>query len=89
MTVHRLTDRIAVSDAPSEDELRTAAREGYRTIIDLRAGFELPDEKLRISAFARNVGNVYYWTNVQDNLASVTRFAGMPRTYGLQASWRY
>ena len=40
MTVHRLTDRIAVSDAPSEDELRTAAREGYRTIIDLRADGE-------------------------------------------------
>ena len=40
MTVHRLTDRIAVSDAPSEDELRTAARQGFRTIIDLRADGE-------------------------------------------------
>jgi uncharacterized protein (TIGR01244 family) len=40
MTVHRLSDRLAVSDAPSEDDLRTAAREGFRTIIDLRADGE-------------------------------------------------
>jgi uncharacterized protein (TIGR01244 family) len=40
MTVHRLTDRVAVSDAPTEDDLRTAAREGFHTIIDLRADGE-------------------------------------------------
>jgi outer membrane receptor protein involved in Fe transport len=58
-------------------------------IIDLRAGFEVPDSKVRVGAYVRNLGNVYYWTNVQDNLASVTRFAGMPRTFGLQVSWRH
>jgi uncharacterized protein (TIGR01244 family) len=40
MTIHRLTDHIAVSDAPSEEELRTASRLGFRTIIDLRADGE-------------------------------------------------
>ena len=40
MTVHRLTDRLAVSDAPSEDELRTIEQQGFRTIIDLRADGE-------------------------------------------------
>ena len=40
MTIHRLTDHIAVSDAPSEDELRAAARQGFRTILDLRADGE-------------------------------------------------
>jgi iron complex outermembrane receptor protein len=59
------------------------------TLIDLRAGINIPGSKLRVGAFVRNVGNVYYWTNVQDTLASVARFAGMPRTFGLQASWRY
>lgn len=59
------------------------------TLVDLRAGINVPDSNLRVGAFVRNVGNVYYWTNVQDNLASVTRFAGMPRTYGLQVTWRY
>jgi iron complex outermembrane recepter protein len=58
-------------------------------LVDLRAGVKLNDGKLRIGGFVRNLTNAYYWTNVQDNLASITRFAGMPRTYGLQASFRY
>jgi iron complex outermembrane receptor protein len=58
-------------------------------LVDLRAGFEVPGSKVRAGVYVRNVGNVYYWTNVQDNLASISRFAGMPRTYGLQVSWRY
>jgi len=57
------------------------------TLIDLRAGFEFPDSKVRAGIYVRNVGNVYYWTNVQDNLASISRFAGMPRTFGVQVSW--
>jgi iron complex outermembrane recepter protein len=59
------------------------------TLIDLRAGFEVPGSKVRVGAYVRNLTDEYYWTNVQDNLASVTRFAGMPRTFGIQASWRY
>ena len=59
------------------------------TLVDLRAGVELPNRKLRIGGFVNNVGNVYYWTNAQDTLASIVRYAGMPRTYGVQVSWRY
>ncbi len=59
------------------------------TLVDLRAGVEMNGGKTRIGAYVRNLGNTYYWTNVQDNLASITRFAGMPRTYGLQLNWRY
>ena len=59
------------------------------TLVDLRAGIELPNRKLRLGAFVNNVGNVYYWTNAQDTLASIVRYAGMPRTYGVQLSWRY
>ena len=58
------------------------------TLVDLRAGVEFPHSKVRVGAFVRNVGNVYYWTNVQDTLASIARYAGMPRTYGVQVSWR-
>lgn len=58
-------------------------------IVDLRAGVKLNDDKLRIGAYVRNVTNTFYWTNVQDNLASISRFTGMPRTYGVQLSWRY
>ncbi|SER84466.1 Outer membrane receptor proteins, mostly Fe transport [Sphingobium sp. YR768] len=56
-------------------------------LVDLRAGFEFPDSNVRAGIYIRNVGNTYYWTNVQDNLASISRFAGMPRTYGVQVSW--
>ena len=58
------------------------------TLVGLRAGLEFPHSKVRVGAFVRNVGNVYYWTNVQDTLASIARYAGMPRTYGIQVSWR-
>ena len=58
-------------------------------LLDLRAGVKFNDNRMRIGAYVRNVTNTYYWTNVQDNLASISRFTGMPRTYGVQLSWRY
>jgi outer membrane receptor protein involved in Fe transport len=58
------------------------------TLVDLRAGLEFNDGKLRVGGYVRNVGNTYYWTNTQDTLASIVRYAGMPRTYGVQVSWR-
>lgn len=58
-------------------------------LLDLRAGVRFNDGKARIGAYVRNVTNTFYWTNVQDNLASISRFTGMPRTYGVQLSWRY
>ena len=37
MILHRLTERLSVADAPTEDELRGLAARGFRSIIDLRA----------------------------------------------------
>ena len=59
------------------------------TLVDLRAGAEFNDGKVRVGGFVRNLGNTYYWTNTQDTLASIVRFSGMPRTYGIQVSYRY
>jgi len=56
MILHRLTDRLAVSDAPTEDELRGLAAGGFRSIVDLRADGEprprgiAPWEEARIAA---------------------------------------
>jgi len=58
-------------------------------LLDLHAGVKLNDDKLRIGAWVRNVTNTFYWANIQDNLASISRFTGMPRTYGMQVGWRY
>lgn len=59
------------------------------TLVDLRAGVEFNEGKVRVGGYVRNVGDVYYWTNTQDTLASIVRYAGMPRTYGVQVAWRY
>jgi uncharacterized protein (TIGR01244 family) len=40
MTLHRFTDRIAVSGALVEEDIRRLAAEGFRSIIDLRADGE-------------------------------------------------
>jgi uncharacterized protein (TIGR01244 family) len=40
MILHRLTDRLAVSDAPAENDLPQLTALGFRSIIDLRADGE-------------------------------------------------
>jgi iron complex outermembrane recepter protein len=60
------------------------------TLVDLRAGVHTADDKWRFSAFVHNLGNSYYWTNVSYAGPDVAvRYAGMPRTYGVSASWRF
>ncbi|WP_066557557.1 TonB-dependent receptor [Croceicoccus bisphenolivorans] len=80
----------ALSNTTTEfvDEDKRYAMKAY-ALLDLRAGVRLNDDKIRIGGYVRNVTNTFYWTNVQDNLASISRFTGMPRTYGVQLSWRY
>ena len=58
-------------------------------LVDLRAGLEFPNSNVRVGAYVRNLANTYYWTNAQDTLASIVRYAGMPRTFGVQFSWHY
>lgn len=60
------------------------------TLVDLRAGVHTADDKWRFSAFVHNLNNAYYWTNVSYAGPDVAaRFAGMPRTYGITAGWRF
>lgn len=40
------------------------------------------DGKYEVELFARNMFNEYYWTSVQTDQDSITRYAGMPRTFG-------
>ncbi|MGD9662112.1 MAG: TonB-dependent receptor [Porticoccaceae bacterium] len=59
------------------------------TLVDLRAGVVTADGKLKVMAYSYNVTDEFYWTNVQNNLASISRFTGQPRTYGIRISWHY
>lgn len=54
------------------------------TLIDLRAGLSFDDKRYKISAFVRNLGNTYYWTNATRITDTTVRFAGRPRTSTLR-----
>jgi len=59
-------------------------------MVDLRAGIHTVDDRWRISGWIRNLNNAYYWTNVSYNGPDVAiRYAGMPRTFGVSAAWRF
>jgi uncharacterized protein (TIGR01244 family) len=81
MILHRLTDRLSVSDAPTEDELRELAARGLRSIVDLRADGEprprglAPWEEARL---ATAIGITYHQVPVEpprlgDHLGDLVR----------------
>jgi iron complex outermembrane receptor protein len=59
------------------------------TLVDLRAGVQSSDGAWRLWLWGRNVGDVYYWTAASRDTDTTTRFAGMPRTFGVSLSYRY
>ena len=59
------------------------------TLVDLQAGIEANDRRWRVAAFAHNVTDAYFWTNVAKVGDVARRITGQPITYGIQVSWRY
>ena len=59
------------------------------TLLDLRAGIEKPDGSWRVSLYGRNITNKYYWTTATRRADALVRWAGMPRTYGVDVTLRY
>ena len=57
--------------------------------LDLRLGYEAAGGAWRIMAFGKNVLNKYYWSNVNDSLEAIGRFAGLPATYGMTLGFRF
>jgi iron complex outermembrane receptor protein len=62
--------------------------DGY-AVLDARLGIQSATGKWRAQLYGRNVTDKYYWTGVSRNIDTVIRFAGMPATYGVEASFRY
>jgi outer membrane receptor for ferrienterochelin and colicin len=58
-------------------------------LLDLRAGVKTDDGHWRVWLWGRNVTDRYYWTNADHAGNTTIRFAGMPATFGISASWRY
>lgn len=59
------------------------------TLVDVRVGVVTPDEQWRVMVYGRNITDEYYWTTATRRTDSIVRFAGMPRTYGLNLSYRF
>lgn len=55
---------------------------GY-TLVNASIGVHDNDDKWRLSFWAQNLTDVYYWTSVSSNANVVVRFPGRPRTFGV------
>ncbi|MDF0546706.1 TonB-dependent receptor [Sphingobium sp. H39-3-25] len=70
-------------------ELPQFAIDSY-TLIDVRAGVVLKDDRWRLTAYVKNLTDKFYATLVsQPGPDAAIRFTGQPRTYGLTLSYRY
>lgn len=59
------------------------------TIIDARASIEPFDERWRAGVYVRNLTDEYYWTSASRIQDTITRYAGVPLTYGVTVSFRF
>jgi outer membrane receptor protein involved in Fe transport len=59
------------------------------TLVDVRAGIASADDKLRVWLWGKNVFNTYYWTNSVAAFDTISRYPGMPATYGISVGYRY
>ena len=51
------------------------------TLVNLRAGVE--GEHWRVEVWGKNVFNKYYWNTAYPAFDTITRYTGMPATYGV------
>jgi iron complex outermembrane receptor protein len=58
-------------------------------LLDLRAGVETTDGKLRLQIWGKNVTNKYYTIQALHLPDTVVATPGMPATYGVTLSYRY
>lgn len=62
--------------------------DGY-ALVDARLRYTLPGDRVTFSAWAKNLTDEFYVTNVISYNNAITRMAGMPRTYGLEVNMRW
>lgn len=62
--------------------------DGY-TLLDVRFGVRSAEDRWRLQFWGKNITNKYYWTNVVASYETLTRYPGMPASYGATVSFRY
>lgn len=53
------------------------------TVVNARVGISRADDAWRVSFWAKNMFNQYYWTNALATSDTVVRYAGRPAEYGV------
>jgi len=61
----------------------TFAIDSY-TLVGARLGLGAKDQQWEVAVFGRNLTDEYYWTSVHNWGDAIVRYAGMPRTYGVE-----
>jgi len=59
------------------------------TLLNVRAGMRSVDNHWMVELWSKNVTNRYYWNNAVVDSDDVSRFAGMPRTFGITVGYKY
>ena len=57
--------------------------------VDLQAGVETSDNQWRAFMWGKNVTNQFYLINVIEAEDAITRYVGMPATFGVTVSYRF
>jgi iron complex outermembrane receptor protein len=58
-------------------------------LLDLRAGYESPDDRWRVMAWGKNVLDRRYTTSTTRPIDTVVAYTGMPATFGVTAGYRF
>lgn len=57
--------------------------------LDAHIGIKSSDDIWRLSIWAENITNTYYWNNAVIYTDTITRYAGKPATYGVAVSYNF
>ena len=60
-----------------------------RVLVDVRAGLVGPTGNWRVQLYGRNVTDEHYYVQTSRLTDTVVSYTGMPRTYGIQFSYRH
>ena len=58
-------------------------------LVGAKLGIHAADDSWGVESYVTNLFDTYYWTSAQRASETLVRFAGMPRTYGVRASFRF
>jgi outer membrane receptor protein involved in Fe transport len=78
---------------PPRTDIRTLSThpfviDGY-TLVDLRFGYDMPEKGIRVTAWAKNVFNEFYATNLVSNNDVIMRLTGQPVSYGITVGFQF